>query len=126
MKQRCGIILSAAGDSGAFIFLGHLDFPNRKSKTNHIHKSQPALLACPTPSPPKPCRSRCSQTGAILNEIIVAANGAGARNTCPGLAAPNTPYHLGERDYFNGKRSKLQTSKVTVRPLWLPGDRRTH
>lgn len=123
MKQRCGIILSAAGDSGAFIFLEHLDFPNRKSKTNHIHKSPPSLPACPA----KPCRTRCGQTGAILNEkIIVAANGAGARNTCPGLAAPNTPYHLGERYYFNGKRSRLQTSKVTVRPLCLPGDRCLH
>ena len=36
-------------------------------------------------------------------------------NTCPGPAAPNTPYHPRLPYYFNVKHSTLQTSKVTFR-----------
>lgn len=36
-------------------------------------------------------------------------------NTCPGPAAPNTPYHPRRPYYFNVKHSTLQTSKVTFR-----------
>lgn len=113
-----GGVPSAAGSSAGIFYFYFPDFPDIKGKTNRVHKSQL-----------QPGRRLGGGTGAILNgEITVAANGAGARNTCPGPAARRAPYHPRRAYSFNVKHSKLPTSKVTFRPAPLrsSGDRRAH
>ena len=117
ITKHCGaVVLSVAGASaGDFLFLGHPHFPDIKSKTNRMHKSQL-----------QPAQRLGGGTGAILNgEITAAANGAGATNSCTGPAAPNAPYHPRRAYSFNVKHGKLPTSKVTFRPAPLrsSGDR---
>lgn len=65
-------------------------------------------------NPPQPWWSCCGQTADIWNEKIIAvANGAGTRDTCPGLASPASTIALRRVYDLNVKHRKSWASKVT-------------